>query len=140
MIAFAAVSVPMRSGLTEKAGKIAPVTEASTGAGAVSLGRRGRRTRVPDVDSLGRCQRRGVYFNLKTELEYFCDSPDKIVAAELSKTQMRAQILGFPLDPASAVISNGHYHHPAAFLEPEDVCGMIYLLAADLNARPRRRP
>jgi hypothetical protein len=139
MIAFAAVSVQMRSGLTEKAGKIAPVTEATTvlerylwddGAG-------GLESRTLTLFDAANDQ--GRLFNLKTELEYLRQSGYNIVAADSANFQC-GSILGFPMDPASAVISNGHYHHPAAFLEPEDVCGMIHLLAADLNARPRRRP
>jgi hypothetical protein len=125
LIAFAGVSVPLRSCLTEKDGKIAPMVETTPvmerflwddGAG-------GLESRTLTLFDAANDQ--GRLFNLKTELECLRQSGYSVVAADSAIYQC-GSILGVPMAPASAVIGNGQYHHPAALLEPEDVCGMIH--------------
>lgn len=135
VIAFAAATVPLRSCLTEKEGKIAPTTERTPVLERFLWedGEGGFESRTLTLFDVANDQ--GRVFTLKSELEYLRQSGYSFVAAD-SASANSGSILGVAMAQARTVISNGHYHHPAALLEPEDACGMIRLL----GGCPQRPP
>lgn len=135
MIAFASASLPMRSCLSEKDGKIAPAAESTPVLERFIWedGEGGFESRTLALFHAANNQER--VFATQVELEHLQQSGYTFVAADSASGDF-GSILGFDMFRAGAVISNGHYHHPAAILEPEDAAGMIRLLGGSAGRPP----
>jgi hypothetical protein len=132
IVAFACVSVPLHSCLNEKEGKIAPAADTTPVLERFIWedAEGGFESRTLTLFEAANDQ--GRLFDLKIELEYLQQSGYSFVAANSSSANC-GTILGYAVSRARTVLSNGHYHHPAAFLEPEDVGGMIRLLGGSIR-------
>ena len=127
LVAFASASVPLGSGLNEKDGKIAPmpgttpVLERFAWEDEEGL----LQSRTLNLFHLAKDQAR--LFSLKFEIELLQNNGYALVAADC-ESEKCGSVLGFDMCRAASVISNGHYHHPAAILKSDDLCGMIRML------------
>ena len=130
IVAFASASVPLGSGLNEKDGKIAPppgttpVLERFAWEDEEGL----PQSRTLNLFHLAKDHSR--VFSLKFEIERLQNNGYALVAAD-TESEKAGSVLGFDMCRAASVISNGHYHHPAAILEPDDLCGMIRMLGGN---------